>query len=275
VSAQTTLDVALDLYARGFSVIPVPRPDPAAGFDGKVPRLAWTPYQTTRADEAQIRAWFSTPQNLAIVTGAISGIVVVDADSPAACKWMTRHLPWTPWQVRTSRGFHAYYRDPGDPVGNRAKIPCAHGVALDVRGDGGYVIGPGSLHASGHVYTWAGDWTQPIDQVPRFWRGWFPRRPAQPAPAPAGRHVPSRGHVLDRARKYLAAIPIPIIGAGSDVATLSAACRLVRGFDLSPTEAEDLLWQWAGHRPGWDRAWVAAKVRHALRYGSEPIGGLR
>ena len=53
--------------------------------------------------------------------------------------------------------------------------------------------------------------------------------------------------------RYLAAIPRPEIGAGSDVATLYAACRLVRGFALTRADAEALLWEWAGGRPGWTR----------------------
>jgi hypothetical protein len=44
---------------------------------------------------------------------------------------------------------------------------------------------------------------------------------------------------------------------------------------LSTAEAEDLLWTWAGCRSGWTRAWIAQKVAHAERYGSEPVGALR
>ena len=130
---------------------------------------------------------------------------------------------------------------------------------------------PGLHKTDFTVYTEAGDWTR--DDVPRFWPGWLarPERPVVPTPS---RPRPA-GDVVERARRYLAAIPRPEIGAGSDAATLSAACRLVRGFALSEAEAESLLWEWAGGRPGWDRAWVARKVQHAARYGTEPIGGLR
>jgi hypothetical protein len=51
-----------------------------------------------------------------------------------------------------------------------------------------------------------------------------------------------------------------------------AACRLTRGFGLSPADAKDLLWEWCGGRAGWTREWVAAKVENAS-YGKEPIGG--
>jgi hypothetical protein len=81
--------------------------------------------------------------------------------------------------------------------------------------------------------------------------------------------------VTERARRYLAAIPIPEIGHGSDHDTLYAACRLVRGFGLSAADAEALLWEWAGGRPGWTREWVAEKVTNAEQYGTEPLGALR
>lgn len=83
------------------------------------------------------------------------------------------------------------------------------------------------------------------------------------------------GNLFARARAYLVTIPRPEIGQGSDAATLYAACRLVRGFGLCAVDAESLLWEWAGGRPGWTCEWVARKVAHAERYGTEPIGALR
>jgi hypothetical protein len=267
----TPLEHALTLWRRGFNVIPVPRPD--SRHDGKVPVIAWKRYQTERVTEAEITAWFGgEPQNLAIITGAVSNLVVVDADSRDGLRWAVRRLSYTPWQVRTSRGFHLYFRHPGVTVRNRAKLDTRDGrISVDVRGDGGYAIGPGSVHRSGVVYAEAGDWSR--DDVPTFWPGWL-ARPVQTPYSSAWRPAPS-GDLVERARKYLAAIPRPEIGAGSDVATLSAACRLVRGFNLSEAEAVDLLWEWAGGRPGWTRDWIARKVQHAIRYGTEPIGGLR
>lgn len=267
---STPLDLALALWRRGLSVIPVPRPD--GRHDGKVPAIRWAEYQTRQPTEDELRDWFRGPQNLAIITGAISNLVVVDADSREGLRWAVRHLPYTPWQVRTSRGFHLYFRHPGVPIRNRAKLNTRDGkIAVDVRGDGGYVIGPGSVHASGAVYLEAGNWTR--DDVPRFWPGWI-ARPTR-APASPTQHLPrSTGDVVERARRYLSAIPRPEIGQGSDQATLSAACRLVRGFGLTEADATSLLWEWTGGRPGWTHEWVRRKVENAVRYGTETIGGL-
>jgi hypothetical protein len=49
----------------------------------------------------------------------------------------------------------------------------------------------------------------------------------------------------------------------------------VRGFELSDADAIALLWDWAGGRAGWTLDWIAQKVAHARKYGTEPIGALR
>jgi hypothetical protein len=244
-----------------------------------VPAIAWREFQDRRPTETELRRWFATESNLAIVTGELSGVVVIDADSLEALRWCTSRLPYTPWQTRTGKGFHLFYRHPGDRVANRARVASIAGrLAVDVRGDGGFVIAPGSVHASGSLYLEAGDWTRPRTALPCFDVGWIQHSPAAAAPASAPR--PLRGSsgddvVLQRARRYLGAIPQPEIGAGSDAATLYAACRLVRGFGLSGEDAEALIWEWAGGRPGWTREWVARKVANASRFGTERIGALR
>ncbi|OYU73025.1 MAG: hypothetical protein CFE32_22070, partial [Alphaproteobacteria bacterium PA3] len=52
--------------------------------------------------------------------------------------------------VRTGKGRHIYFRHPGGKIANRAGfLP-----GMDIRGDGGYIVGPGSIHPSGASYTW-------------------------------------------------------------------------------------------------------------------------
>jgi hypothetical protein len=172
-------------------------------------------------------------------------------------------------------------------VRNRARIHTTDGrLHLDVRGDGGFVIAPGSVHASGALYECAGHWDEPRDHLPVFSPDWIIRTPnvahgqrlagARSRPTPSSRPPRRDSHnIIIRATAYLAAVPLPEIGQGSDTATLKAACRLVRGFALSAADAEDLLWAWAGGRPGWTRDWVARKVMHAERYGTEPFGAFR
>lgn len=269
---MTSLNAALSYLTREISAIPVPPPDDR--HDGKVPALAWKPYQDRLPTEDEIREWFAREQNIALVCGAVSDLVCIDADSRDAMAWAVRRLPYTPWQTRTPRGFHLYYRHPGVPVPNRARIETKQGrLALDVRGDHGYAIAAPSLHRTGARYELAGNWDAPRNRVPRFWPGWLQRSKRSVGTSPI---LPRpTGDLTERGRRYLAAIERPEIGKGSDAATLYAACRLVRGFGLSESDAVALLWEWAGSRPGWTEEWIAEKVQHAARYGTEPIGALR
>jgi len=265
-----SLEDARGLWARGLSVVPVPPPGPHG--DGKCPAIPWKTYQERRATEAELSAWFAAgDQNVAIVTGAVSGVVVLDGDSLEALAWLTRHVPYSPWQSRTARGYHLFFRHPGGRVPNRIKMRLSTGqLAIDVRGDGGFVVGPGSTHHSGVRYQWAGDWREPREALPVFCASWLP------SATPARRPRPSLTRTSDavaRARAYLARVPVPSIGDGSDQTTFALAATLVRGFALPEADAVALLDGWAAGRPGWDAGWLAQKVRAAARYGTEPVGG--
>ena len=150
------LDQALALHRRGLHVFPVPRPRPGVPDgqpgDGKVPVLSWRPYQQQQPTMPELGTWFATEQNLAVITGAGSGVVVVDADSRDGVHWVTRHLPYTPWQTKTSRGFHLYYGHPGVKVRNRSRVETREGkLKIDVRGDGGYAIAAGWVWFGGRL----------------------------------------------------------------------------------------------------------------------------
>lgn len=135
------------LVKRKWSVIPLRR--------DKKPYLdSWKPYQQALPTEAEVRAWWNKwPEaNVGIVTGKISGFVVVDADGPDGMESLKKlgAIPPTP-TVRTGKGWHYYFAYPGKEIKNFARrLP-----GLDFRGDGGYVMAPPSVHPSGHVYEWA------------------------------------------------------------------------------------------------------------------------
>ena len=78
-----------DLWGRGWSVIPV-------RYGDKRPAIAsWTVYQQRRPTFEELESWFgpSPRYNVGIVTGRVSGIFVVDADSADAVAWATATLP--------------------------------------------------------------------------------------------------------------------------------------------------------------------------------------
>lgn len=260
----------LQLWERGLNVISIPRPDDK--HDGKTPAGEWKQWQTFRMSRRMVEAIFeprmSGQPNVAVITGAVSGIVVVDLDSDEATEWWCgSNMGYTPWSVVTSKGSHKYYRHPGVPVRNRARLNTSDGrLAIDVRGDGGYVIGPGSVHKSGHVYQAVGDWSVPRDKLPVFPVDLL----ATPEPVQETRPQPA-GDAVDRARAYLRAVPEPVIGCGSDALTFAMACRLVRGLALDEDTALGLLQEWAPH---FDLFWLREKIRSAVRHGREPIGGM-
>jgi hypothetical protein len=141
------LQAALVYAARGFSVIPV-RPD-------KKPFIKWEPYQKKRATADEIRAWWRQHPDamIGIVTGEISGILVVDADSEEAYRKLQELLPdsiITPI-CKTPRGYHLYLIMPkGERIGNSVGIL----PGVDIRGEGGYCIAPPSINGDGKGYAW-------------------------------------------------------------------------------------------------------------------------
>src|SRR2546423_13802150 len=62
-------------YERGWSVIPV-------GEGGKQPLVSWRQYQGERASREVVAGWLERwpGANLGVVTGAVSGLVVLDVD---------------------------------------------------------------------------------------------------------------------------------------------------------------------------------------------------
>src|SRR5262245_36840255 len=102
-------------------------------------------------------------------------------------------------------------------------------------------------------------------------------------PAPALRVEPSvavQQHVpvgwrLERARRYLAALPPAIAGSHGDLHTFRVCCRVVRGFALADHEALALLQEWnARCQPPWTDRELEQKIAGARSYGRESIGGL-
>jgi len=68
-------------------------------------------------------------------------------------------------EVITARGRHVYFRWPAQPIRNSAgKIA----PGIDVRGEGGYVLVPPSVHPSGKKYAWSVDSGNSIATAPEW-----------------------------------------------------------------------------------------------------------
>ena len=140
-----------------------------------------------------------------------------------------------------------------------------------MRGDGGYVLAPGSVHENGTVYEPRGTWPA-IDDLPTFNPAWVAEPSVSPVPRPAP-HAAGHAAAVDRARAYLQAMGPAIQGQGGDLHTYRASCALVIDFALDDGSALELLREWnASCVPPWTEADLAIKVRSASRSGTHPRG---
>lgn len=164
MSRQSQLARAALVYAKlGFAVFPCRR-------RAKEP-LAEHGCKDATTDLAQIHAWWERgpDANVGIATGLVSGIVVLDIDprhggddALAELEAKNERLPDTPRVLTGGGGIHVWFKHPGG-----AAIPNSVGTigpGIDVRGDGGYVIVPPSVHASDTLYRW--EETLRIDGLP-------------------------------------------------------------------------------------------------------------
>ncbi|WP_138465368.1 bifunctional DNA primase/polymerase [Poseidonocella sp. HB161398] len=170
------LEAALQYYERGWAIIPI-HPET------KKPTVKWKDYQTSPPTEEQLEAWWTKwpDAEMAIITGAVSGLVVVDCDSPDALE-AARALGWhSPIQVRTKRGRHFYFEHPrdgewrGPAAGSTTRgVRWPKVPGLDFRGDGSYALLPPStgyewdvpsgLAAEDDAPMWE-DWTPPVEEL--------------------------------------------------------------------------------------------------------------
>lgn len=111
-----------------------------------------------------IRAWWKQwpYANIAVATGEISGIVVIDVDAKeddgyaTLAKIEAAHDNLITLESATGGGgSHLIFRHPGTKVTNsNSWLKKRFGRGIDVRGDGGYIVLPPSQHATGAEYAW-------------------------------------------------------------------------------------------------------------------------
>jgi hypothetical protein len=138
-SNETLIDAA-ELYCLlGYAVIPIwGDMDPARA---KVAAVEWGGYQRRRPSLEQVREWFRDGDyaGLAIVTGPISGLVVLDFDEPELLQEFKRSYPdlVETRTIQTRRGYHLYFGlAPG------LSVPSRKVAGVDLLAAGRYVVAP-------------------------------------------------------------------------------------------------------------------------------------
>lgn len=135
------LNNAIEYLKHGLCVIPA---------EGKKPIVAWTEYQKRLPSEKDLTQWFTKDYpnaNLGFITGLISGIAVIDIDSPEGKEQVSALVPDSlifPIAESPSGGEHWYFRC------LNADLQTQKGVEgfkkVDIRANGGFIVAPPSVN---------------------------------------------------------------------------------------------------------------------------------
>ena len=244
---------ALAYAKRGWAVFPCAPRD-------KVPI---TPHgqKDATTDASAIRGLFRGDCNVAIVADA-SGLAVIDVDprnggdaTLASLAAELGALPRTLTADTGGGGTHYVFRA---PVGCELRGKLGPGVDLKHRG---YILAEPSVHPSGNLYRWHDRGIEPAELPPTWLARMRRPDPVPAAPRPRA-STDDRGRIAKRASAYLAKMPPAISGQGGHDATFAAAVALVRGFDLDPGDAYDLLA--AEFNPRCLPLWSERDLRHKI-----------
>lgn len=191
-ASDSAVDQALAYVAAGLPVFPVfgAVPDGAGGWacacgtpagpghnEAKHPATAHGHHDAELVTPARAEAWFRDgTRNLALPGG--DGLVVVDVD-PRHGGFDTLD-EWESWTSGTSLpatlrcetgsgGLHLYYHAPAG-----ARVTSRNGVlpGVDVKAEGGYVVGATGRHVAGGLYRWV-DPDVPVATLPADLLAWL------------------------------------------------------------------------------------------------------
>jgi hypothetical protein len=175
--------------ALGWSVVP-------AAVEGKRALVSWKRWQTQAPDLELIdRWWRKWPMaNIAVITGRLSGVVVVDLDlrhgaetSLAILEAEAGDLPWQAVVETPGGGWHVYLQHPRFGVPNSAGRV---GAGVDIRGDRGLALLPPSRRQL-VSYRWAVGGPEAIPPMPNGWRKLLRPTPPKRVHAPHGNRAES------------------------------------------------------------------------------------
>ncbi|WP_445216784.1 DUF3987 domain-containing protein [Bradyrhizobium sp. Pa8] len=150
---QENLGAALTLASAGIKIFP-------AGFDKRPLLQGWR--EAATCDSDQISTWFERAAALPAIPCGPNNLLVIDcdrhgddADGVAGFKSLITERGALPLHVPLVKspngGVHVYFRQPdGEALGNgRGSLP----PGIDVRGVGGFVVGPGAQLPDGRGWT--------------------------------------------------------------------------------------------------------------------------
>lgn len=142
------IEYALKYLKLGWSPIPI-----KPGGD-KIPLVKWKDYQTKLPTVKIVTRWWEKwpKANIGIITGKLSNIFSIDFDRPEAKAEFEARFEELPESLsfETGRGSQHVFRYVSYGGGNKANII----EKVDIRGEGGLIVVPPSIHSSGKIYKW-------------------------------------------------------------------------------------------------------------------------
>lgn len=276
-ASQDRIKAALWFAERGFRVFSVWSPDPRGGCRcpkgrdcdnaGKHP-IGGQGFKDATDDPERIRTLLSAGSEPNYGLVCPDGVFALDVDGPGVqiISDLTERLgPLPPTlKTRTANGWHVFLRWPDDhprPIGQLWGMVTRWGSGQNA----GYVIGPRSVHASGHVYVPEGQGE--IATLPDAWAldvVTAPERDAFIVVESGGYQLPDYGYTGSRydeilrfvASRYMKRIPLEEIWVG---VVYSLAPRFEHPLDE------------VGLRTRFERAWKATPERLGPPRADEPL----
>ena len=148
--ANSVLAQANEYIDQGWSILPVKPSE-------KRPYMTnWLQYQHTKATKEMADSWFTslTGAGVGMVTGRISGVVVLDVESYCSIPIdeLLRRYPTQMISRTGTGGYHLFYLYPNgiSKIANRVGIF----EGADIRADGGFIVLPPTRHPNGKLYEW-------------------------------------------------------------------------------------------------------------------------
>jgi putative DNA primase/helicase len=218
------------------------------------------PYLNRRATKEELAAW-AWP-GVGIVTGPVSGVLVLDVDGPEGEEELCKHgHPVTPIVRTANGGLHLYFKHPEQHV--RTGIRVAPG--LDVKASGGYVVAPPTLGPNGRPYEWiVSPEEADLAETPLWLMNLLAQEPSK-SPAPlVGERIPS-GKRNDALASLAGTMRRRGMGEAEILAALQVANEQRCQPPLEAREVEKIAASVARYEPGGDAARISLNGHGATR----------
>jgi hypothetical protein len=167
---ESILKAAIKYRNQGFSVIPM-----VSIYNQKENKCdkkaldKWGQYQKTLPTIKEIAQWWGKWPNamVGIITGELSGIMVVDADTKEACELIEKTIPenMDSFAIAESPrgGRHYYFKC----INGKWQTKAGVLPDIDIRANGGIICAPPSINIKGGKYGWISELNREmLDEMP-------------------------------------------------------------------------------------------------------------